>query len=290
MRTILIIVSAAAACAPAGCGSAQDKGLRIVAGTNVYGDIARQIAGRGAVVTSILSDPNADPHLFEAGTANGLAVARASVVIANGLGYDAFVERLETATSTHAVRVTAADALGLHGADVNPHLWYDLPALPRIAAAIATALAQADPEHASRYATNRSRFDQSLAPLRRAVAAIRKAHGGEAVASTEPVPDYLLAAAGLRELAPRDFTRAIENGSEPTPGAVAAMLELLRERRVRVLLYNRQAVSPITQRVRSAARAAGVPVVGVTETLPAGKTFQSWQLAQVRLLAAALGP
>lgn len=272
----------------AGCGTARGKGLQVVASTNVYGDIARQVAGPAAHVTSILSDPNADPHLFEAGTANGLAVSRAKVVIANGLGYDAFVERLESATSTHAVRVVVADALGVHGGDVNPHLWYDLPALPRIAAAIAAALTHVDPTHATRYATNRVRFDSSLAPLRRAVAAIRSAHGGEAVASTEPVPDYLLAAAGLRELAPHAFTRSIENGSEPTPGAVAAMLQLLRERRIRVLLYNRQAVSPITQRVQSAARAAGVPVVGVTETVPAGETFQSWQLGQARLLAAAL--
>ena len=128
----------------------------------------------------------------------------------------------------------------------------------------------------------------SLEPLRRAVAALEAAHRGEAVASTEPVPDYLLAAAGLHELAPPPFTRAIENGTEPTAGAFAAMLRLLRERRVRVLLYNRQAVSPITARVRSAARAAGVPVVGVTETLPPGQTFQSWQLGQVRALAAAL--
>jgi zinc/manganese transport system substrate-binding protein len=286
MRTILIIVAASTL---AGCGRAQGKGLQVVASTNVYGDIARQIAGPAAHVTSILSDPNADPHLFDAGTANGLAVARATVVIANGLGYDAFFDRLETATSTHAVRVTAATVLGVHGAGVNPHLWYDLPALPLISAAIARALARADPAHAARYAANSSRFDASLAPLRRAVAAIRNAYGGEAVASTEPVADYLLEAAGLRDVAPPDFTRAIENGSEPTPGAVAAMLQLLRGRRVRVLIYNRQAVSPMTQRVRSAARAAGVPVVGVTETLPAGQTFQSWQLDQLRLIEAAIG-
>jgi zinc/manganese transport system substrate-binding protein len=271
-----------------GCGATHGHGLHVVASTNVYGDIARQIAGPGVRVESMLSSPSADPHLFDAGTANGLAVSRASVVIANGLGYDAFIEQLEEATSTHAVRLSVADALGLHGADANPHLWYDVPALARIARAIAGALARADPEHAARYAANRARFDASLRPLRRAVAAIRSAHRGEAVASTEPVPGYLLQAAGLRELAPSAFTRAIENGSEPSPGALAQMLELVRERRVRVLLYNSQAVSPITARVRAAARAAHVPVVGVTETLPRGETFQSWQLAQVRALAEAL--
>ncbi len=108
------------------------------------------------------------------------------------------------------------------------------------------------------------------------------------VASTEPVPGYLLAAAGLRDVAPPGFTRAIEDGSEPSPADLAAMLDLLRGGRARVLLYNSQAVSPITERVREQARAAGIPVVPVTETLPAGSTFQQWQLAQARALAQAL--
>ena len=120
------------------------------------------------------------------------------------------------------------------------------------------------------------------------MAAIRKAHAGAPVAYTEPVPGYLLAAAGLRNLAPASFTRAIEDGSEPSPGSVAAMLALVREHRIRALLYNEQAVSPITARVRAAARAAGVPVLGVTETLPPGSTFQQWQLAQANTLQAAL--
>jgi zinc/manganese transport system substrate-binding protein len=287
VRTILICcISAALA---AGCGATRGRGLQVVASTNVYGDIARQIAGPSAHVTSILSDPNADPHLFEARTSNGLAVARAKVVIANGLGYDAFMQQLEQSTATHAVRLTVADALDVHGAEANPHLWYDLPALGKIGSAIAGALSRADPRHAGRYAAGRERFDASLAPLRRAVAALRAAHRGDAVASTEPVPDYLVAAAGLRELAPSAFTRAVADGTEPAPGALAGMLRLVRERRIRVLLYNTQAVSPITKRVRAAARAAHVPVVGVTETLPSGETYQSWQLRQVRALAAALG-
>jgi zinc/manganese transport system substrate-binding protein len=285
VRTILITCSAAAL---TGCGASPGRGLQVVASTNVYGDIARQIGGRSAHVDSVLTSPSADPHLFEAGTANGLAVARAKVVIANGLGYDAFIEKLEQATATRAVRLSIADALDVHGADANPHLWYDVPALGRISSAIAGALSRADPRHAARYAARRERFDASLAPLRRAVAALRAAHGGEAVASTEPVPDYLVAAAGLRERAPSAFTRAVADGTEPSPGALAEMLRLIRERRIRVLLYNSQAVSPITARVRSAAHAAGVPVVPVTETLPSGETYQSWQLRQVRALAAAL--
>jgi zinc/manganese transport system substrate-binding protein len=288
MRTILVGLAAVAL---SGCGGSTHHGLRVVASTNVYGDIARQIGGSRLEITSVLSDPNADPHLFEPGTANGLAVAQAAVVIRNGLGYDAFMTKLEDAApSSHRIDVVIADAVGIHGADANPHLWYDVPALGRVASAIEEALARADPGHVAAYRAGLAQFDSSLAPLRHAVAAIRAHHASAPVAYTEPVPGYLLSAAGLRNLAPSSFTHAIEEGTEPSPGAVAQMLGLMRARRVRVLLYNRQAVSPITARIRTAARAAGIPVIGVTETLPPGSTFQQWQLDQANALAEALAP
>jgi zinc/manganese transport system substrate-binding protein len=291
MRVRIVIVLAALAALLAGCGGASSAhgGLSVVASTNVYGDIARQIGGSHVHVTSILTSPDADPHLFEPGTANGLAVAEADVVIQNGVGYDAFMTRLENAAPSSKRHVlTVADALGVHGRDANPHLWYDVTRLPRIADSIATVLADADPLHAAAFERGAKRFVTSLAPLDRAVAAIRSAHAGEPVAYTEPVPGYLLNAAGLRNLSPSGFTRAIQNGTEPAPQAVATMSGLLTRRKVKVLLYNSQAVSPITARMRDDAESAGVPVVGVTETLPARRTFQQWQLEQVRALELAL--
>jgi zinc/manganese transport system substrate-binding protein len=163
-----------------------------------------------------------------------------------------------------------------------------VPALGRIAGAVAGALEFADPKHRSAYRAGLARFDASLAPLRREVAHIRKAFGGGRIAYTEPVPGYLTGAAGLRNLAPSSFTRAIEQGTEPPPEAVAAMNALMVRGRIKVLLYNSQAVSPITSRVRAAAARAHIPVVGVTETLPPRRSFQQWQLAQARQLAAAL--
>jgi zinc/manganese transport system substrate-binding protein len=279
----------AAAAMLAGCGSAP-KGLQVVASTNVYGDIAQQLGGGRVHVRSILSDPNADPHLFEPGTKNGLAIAQAKLVIQNGLGYDAFMDKLETAAPSSArTTLVIADLLGVHGKDANPHLWYDVPRLPAIAAGIERALVRADPKGKQHYVAALARFDRSLGPLQATVAAIRRAHAGAPVAYTEPVPGYLTAAAGLRNLAPTGFTRAIEDGSEPSAAAVAAMTALVRDRRVRVLLYNSQAVSPITSRIRAAARAAGVPVVPVTETLPPGLSFQAWQTKQAKALQAALG-
>jgi zinc/manganese transport system substrate-binding protein len=176
----------------------------------------------------------------------------------------------------------------VHGRDANPHLWYDLPRLPRIARAIAGGLRRADPRHAAAYRAGLARFVRSLGPLNEAAAAVRARYAGRPVAYTEPVPGYLLDALGLRNLAPSSFTRAIENGTEPPPAAVNAMDDLVRGHRVLVILYNSQAVSPITKRIRDAATQAGVSVVGVTETLPAHRTFQQWQLAQLRALRDAL--
>ena len=287
MRTVLVLTMLLAGC---GNSAASTSGrVSVVAAENVYGNIASQIGGPRVSVTSILTDPSGDPHLFEPATSNGLAVAQAKVVLQNGLGYDAFMTRLEDATpSSDRAVVTMGDVLGVHGKDANPHLWYDLPRLDRIAGSIAAALEEADPRHAPAYRVGLARFERSLGPLRREVAAIRARREGAPVAYTEPVPGYLVTAAGLRNLAPEDFTRPLEEGSEPTPAAVSAMDELVARHRISVLLYNSQAVSPITSRLRDAARSAGIPVVPVTETLPAGLTFQQWQLHQARALAAAL--
>jgi zinc/manganese transport system substrate-binding protein len=263
--------------------------LDVVAAENVYGDIVSQIGGSHVTVTSILSDPNADPHLFEPGTANGLAVSQAKLVIQNGAGYDAFMQKLEDASpGSHRIVVTVADVLGVHDPNANPHLWYDVTKLSRVARAIATGLERADPKHRSAYEAGLSRFEAGLQPLMQEVATIRSTYGGQAVAYTEPVPGYLLDAAGLRSLTPEAFARAIEGGSDPTPQAVSQMLTLFSKHQVKVLLYNSQAVSPITTQVKSAAQAAGIPVVGVSETIPSGMSFQRWQLSQAQALQRAL--
>jgi zinc/manganese transport system substrate-binding protein len=274
-----------------GCGGkTKSSTLPVVASTNVYGDIARQIGGSHVSVTSVLSDPNADPHLFEPGTANGLAVSQARVVIQNGLDYDSFMSRLErSAPSDNRTVVTISDVLGIHGQDANPHLWYDVPALPKIAAAIEQALAKADPAHSSGYQSGLRSFVASLAPLQATLAKIRATHAGAPVAYTEPVPGYLIEAAGLRDLSLSSFTHPIEEGSEPSASAVSAMTSLATQHRIKVLFYNNQAVSPVTKRINAAAKAAGVPVVGVAETVPAGLTFQAWQSNQARVLLQALG-
>ena len=286
---VLAAMAAAAVSCSAGAARGGDR-ISVVAAENFYGDIAAQLGGPYVMVTSILSDPAADPHLFEPGTANAAAVADAGLVIENGLGYDAFIDRLLSGSrDASRVVVNVADAVGLRGADANPHIWYDIPRLRAMGKAIADGLGSADPAHRSYFQDQLSRFDDSLGPLDEAVAGIKSRYGGAPVAYTEPVPGYLIEAAGLVVRTPEDFARAIEEGNEPSPQAVAAMEELFTARQVRVLLYNSQARSPITDRVRQLAVENSIPIVPVTETLPAGQSFQEWQLGQARALAGALG-
>src|SRR2546423_14074138 len=200
MRTVIVIGMALLLSA---CGSSTGAGdkLDVVAAENVYGNIASQIGGPHVSVTSLLTSPSADPHLFEPSTSSGLAVAGAKVVLQNGLGYDAFMTRLENAApSKNRVVVTMADVLGVDGRDANPHLWYDVSRLDRIATAIAAAFAREDPSHTVAYHSGLRRFERSLAPLRHEVATTRARFGGASVAYTEPVPGYLVAAAGPAHL------------------------------------------------------------------------------------------
>jgi zinc/manganese transport system substrate-binding protein len=270
--------------------TARPGALQVVAAENFWGNIAAQIGGDRVDVTSIISDPNTDPHLYESSANDAAAVAVADLVITNGLGYDEFMTKL-LAGSGRADRgvVEAARVLGVSGPDANPHLWYDLPRVPQVAAAIEQSLAAQDPAHAAEYERNLQSFNRSLSETDTVIAAIQRKYHGAPVAYTESVPAYLLAAAGLQVKTPDGFARSIEAGEDPAPADSAAMQGLLTSRSIKVLLYNAQATSPVTQRLRDLARQNGIPVVGVTETLPAAASYQSWQLDQVRSLLNALG-
>ncbi len=263
--------------------------LQVVAAENFYGSLARQIAGPDASVTSILSNPDADPHLFQPGTDTGQAVATADVVIENGAGYDPWMDRLlAAAPRAHRFVVNIADVLHVSGADPNPHLWYDAYQMPQVISAIKAALVRADPAHKHTYRAGAASATKALGPLIDQVHQLRQSDGGDPVAYTERVPEYLLSDAGLRVLTPASFARAIEDGTDPSASDIASMQSLLLQHRVDALLYNRQATSPLTERLRQVAVANHVPVVAVTETLPAGLTFVRWQLEQVKALEKAL--
>jgi zinc/manganese transport system substrate-binding protein len=262
-----------------------------VASTNVWGDIAKQIGGDHVNVTSIMSDPNADPHQYEADAKTGAALSKAQFVIENGLGYDDFMDKLLAASPNPSRAVlNAADAMKISGADANPHIWYDIAKIPHVLTAIADQLGKMDSTDAATFTANAKTFNDSLAPINTAIANIKAKYPGVSVGYTERVPGYLVEAAGLTLATPASFAQSIEDGNDPSPADNAAMDAALRDKKIKVLLYNGQVTSPATDAVKQLAQNSGVPVVGVTETLPpTDKDFQDWQLRQITEITTALG-
>ncbi|MEU6304863.1 metal ABC transporter solute-binding protein, Zn/Mn family [Streptomyces chartreusis] len=284
----------------AGCSGSSDtaahspaaaSAVPVVASTNVYGDLARRIGGAKVQVTSIIGDPDQDPHSYEAGTRNQLALAKAEVVIENGGGYDDFVDRmLKSAGSTphviNAVEVSGKTAP--KGGELNEHVWYDFPTVAELADRIAAALGKADPADAATFTENAKDFVRLLRPLERKEARIKAEHGGEAVAVTEPVPLYMIEASGLRNATPEEFSEAIEEGDDVSPRTLRSTLALFTGKKVEALVNNEQTSGPQTEKAERAAEAAGIPVVPVTETLPKGKDYIAWMTANVDARASAL--
>jgi len=265
--------------------------INLVASTNVWGDIAKQIGGDHVTVTSIMSDPNADPHQYEADAKTGAAVSKAQFVIENGLGYDDFMDKLLAASPNPSRAVlNAADAMKISGQDANPHIWYEIAKIPDAATAIADQLGKLDSADAATFTANAKTFSDSLAPTNTAIANIKTKYPGAPVGYTERVPGYVVDAAGLKLVTPPSFAQSIEDGNDPSPADNAAMDAALTNKAIKVLLYNGQVTSPATDAVKQLAQKSGVPVVGVTETLPpTDKDFQDWQLRQVNEITTALG-
>jgi zinc/manganese transport system substrate-binding protein len=240
-------------------------------------------------VTSLITSPNADPHLFETNAADAATLAQAQVVIENGAGYDGWMSSLLGADSGKPRIVNAASVLHVTGSDPNPHLWYDIPRVPKVAAAITAALEQAAPQDTATFKARLAAFDRSLAPLDATLATMKARFHNAPVAYTERVPGYALAVAGLDVETPPGFARSIEDGSDPGPADTLAMQKLINDHDINVLLYNVQTVTPVTAQVRALALQRGIAVVGVSETMPAGAaTYQQWQQAQLTKLLHAL--
>jgi zinc/manganese transport system substrate-binding protein len=273
-----------------GVGQAAGSGpVPVVAAENEYGNVVSQIGGRYVAVTSIMSNPNTDPHTFEASTRDAALVAGAALVVQNGIGYDAFMNDLEAASpNPHRAVVVAAQVLGLGPRTPNPHLFYKPGTMAAVAAVVARDLERLRPRERGYFATRLRRFDASLAGWAKDIAHLRATYKGAPVAVTEPVADYMLQAAGLRILTPWAFQAAIMNSTDPTPQDVAMETNLLVHRRVRVFVYNQQAVDSTTEHLLAVARAHHVPVVGVYETMPPGHTYQSWMEDEVNAVFRAL--
>jgi zinc/manganese transport system substrate-binding protein len=261
--------------------------INVVAAENFYGDLARQIGGDRVAVTSILSSPDEDPHLFETSPSTARAVADAKIVIYNGAGYDPWMEKLISASSAgDRSAIVAATLTGSKEGD-NPHLWYDPATLPAVARALSAELAKRDPADAPLYTANLAKFTASMAIIDQEIAAVRKTYDGTKVTATEPVFGYMAKALGFRMLNEK-FQTAVMNDAEPTPSQVIAFEKSLKDGSAKVLFYNSQVTDQATERLLRIAEESKVSVIGVTETMPAGMTIQSWFGGQIDAVQKAL--
>jgi zinc/manganese transport system substrate-binding protein len=261
--------------------------LVIVAAENFYGDVAAQLAGPDATVSSILSNPDEDPHMFEASPSVARALSGARIVVYNGADYDPWMEKLLAAgKSADRQVIVVADLVHKKSGD-NPHLWYDTANVAAAARALSAAMAAADPSRKALYDQRLQSFIASLQPIDAKVAAMRGVFHGVSVTATEPVFGYMATALGLQMRNER-FQIAVMNDTEPAASDVAAFEGDLRHHRVRVLLYNSQATDAAAKRLLRIAQQSGVPVVGVSETEPLGKSYQAWMTGQLDALNTAL--
>lgn len=275
-------------CAPT---PAPATGVSIVASTNVYGSIAEEIAGPHASVTSIIDSPAHDPHSFEAGARVQLELSKADVVIANGGGYDDFVDKLLAgAGNTTGEVITAVEVSGFTEAQIsdNEHVWYDLDTAQKIAATLGDTLSRIDPTHADDYRANVETFTASVAVLSEHVAELADSHDGSTVMVTEPVPLYLLAGAGLTDITPPELSAAIENGIGVPPAVLNAALTLIADGKADLVVYNEQTEGPETRQLLAAAAEQGLPAFGVTETLPDGLSYLEWMSTNIAAVEGAL--
>ena len=278
-----------------GCGPASADvpagTIDAVGAENQYANVISQIGGKYVHVTAVLSNPNTDPHTFEASPSVATAVSGAKLLLQNGVGYDSFMNKIESNGSSASGRriIDVQTLLGLPDSTPNPHVWYKPSTMPAVATAIEKDLADLLPTHKQYFQSRLTTFQQSLTPWKQAIAHLKATFAGAPVATTEPVSDYLLQAAGLNNKTPFKFQADVMNGTDLPPQFVSLENNLLAYHQVKVFIYNRQVVDSTTQSFLSLAKQSHVPVVGVYETMPTpGFSYQTWMLAETRALQRAL--
>jgi len=300
MRWGIAAIGAAAALAVtvAGCGNSATSAntsnntavISVIGAENEYANVLGQIGGRYVQASAILDNPNTDPHTFEASPSVAQKVSAAQLIVQNGVGYDSWISRMESASPNPQRKVIVVQhLLGLPDSTPNPHLWYDPATMPKVAKAMAADLSAIQPAHAAYFQANLQAFDRSLTPWLDAIAQFKAKYPNTKVATTEPVADYLLSAMGAKNLTPFTFQADIMNGVEPSPQDIALENSFFTQHKVKAFAYNQQVISALTTLIRQAALKAGVPVVGVYETMPTpGYNYQSWMLAEVEALQKAV--
>jgi zinc/manganese transport system substrate-binding protein len=261
----------------------------VVAAENFYGDVAKQIGGPAVKVTSILSNPDQDPHLFEASPSVARNLSGAQIVIYNGIDYDPWMaDLLKASKGPDRKAIVVADVIGKTSGD-NPHIWYDPATMVAAARAIKDALVATDPTNKAEYEKRLVAFEDSIKPIQDKIADLRKRSVGVPVTATEPVFGYMLEALGM-EVRNGPFQLAVMNDTEPSPSQIAAFADDLKNHKVKLFVYNSQATHPLAERMLKLAKASNIPVVGANETEPSGSTYQAWMMKELVAVDKALSP
>jgi zinc/manganese transport system substrate-binding protein len=287
----VLVALAAAGCQPTVSGTSAGSGvINAVGAENEYASVLSQIGGKYVHASAILDNPNTDPHTFEASPQVAQEVSAARLIVQNGVGYDSWINKIESASPSPGRKVVVVQhLLGLPDDTPNPHLWYDPSTMPAVAKAISADLATLQPAHKAYFAANLKKFDASLTPWLSAIAQFKSRYHGITAATTEPVADYLLTAMGIKNLTPFTFQADIMNGVDPTPEDIALENGFFSHHQVRLFAYNQQVVDALTTSIRMNALKNGVPVVGVYETMPTpGYDYQTWMLAEVHAIEKAV--
>src|SRR5215469_2592056 len=269
-------------------GSSSPTSISVVAAENFYGDITRQLGGSHVSVTSILSDPNVDPHEYESNVQTAETVSKAQLVIENGLGYDSWMDQLLAASPKSGRIVLVAGNIANHKLTDNPHVWYGFDNVTAIAQAITGALKKLDSSDSATFDSNLATFDQSLTPLEQKINAINSKYAGTPVALTETIYLYQSIPEGLNVLTPFEFEKAIAEGNDPPADTVVTTNDQINKKQVKILIYNVQTITPITTNLQNEAKSLSIPVVPVSETMPPNKNYQSWMMDQLNNLEQAL--
>jgi zinc/manganese transport system substrate-binding protein len=284
------LLAGACSSTSAAVGHGAPGAIVAVGAENEYADVIGQVGGKYVQASAIMSNPNTDPHTFEASASVARLVSGAQLVVQNGVGYDRFMNAIENASASSSRKVIVVQQLlGLPDSTPNPHLWYKPGVMAAVANAIAADLAAIQPAHAGYFKANAARFAESLAGWTNAMAAFKAKYPGTPVATTEPVADYLLEAIGADNLTPFAFQADVMNGTDPSAQDVAAERSLFTGHKVKVFVYNQQVTDSLTGSFIALAHQNGIPVVGVYETMPVpGYHYQSWMTAEVQDLGKAV--
>jgi zinc/manganese transport system substrate-binding protein len=282
----------AAACATTPPVPASVSGrIRVVAAENFWGSIAAQLGGSRVQETSIISNPQTDPHSYEPTAADARTISAAQLFVQNGIGYDTSWAPSLVAANPNSARtvLTVGDLLRLKDGD-NPHQWYSRASVYAVIAAITADYQRIDPTHAAYYAQREAVFEgTTLAEYNRLEAEIKAKYAGTPIGASESIVSPLADTLGLDMLTPYSFLRDISEGSDPTTADKSLIDKQIRDRQIKVYVYNSQNSTPDIQAQVALAEQEGIPVTTVTETLaPAGDSFQQWMVSQLQGLEKAL--